>query len=141
MKKVTFFILVFVVSSVYLYAADPLKEYTGKYKLAAGSAVTEVNVVFGNGVLSLTSSMGSTAIEKTTSDTFSIPNYNGTAVFTRNEQKKINGIKIDVMGISLEGVKEEKETIGSSVIPPLPVNQSPFPMKYLPTMLEGDIVE
>jgi hypothetical protein len=138
MKKVTFFILLFTACALYLHAADPLKEYTGKYKLPVGSVVTEVNVVFDNGVLSLTSAMGTTAITKATADTFSIPNYNGTAVFTRNDQKKINGIKIDVLGISLEGIKEEKETIGSSVLP-LPVNKAPFPMKYMPTMLQGDI--
>lgn len=139
MKKVTFFILVFTICGLYLHAADPFKEYTGKYKFPSGSVVTEINVVFDNGVLSLTSTMGATAIEKATSDTFAIPNYNGTAVFTRNEHKKINGIKIEVMGVSLEGVKEEKETIGSGVMPPLPVNKSPFPMKYLPSMLDGDI--
>lgn len=141
MKKVTLFILGFIICSLYLHAADPLKEYTGKYRFSAGSVITEVNVVFDNGVLSLTSSMGATAIQKATADTFSIPNYNGTAIFTRNEQKKINGIKIDVMGISLEGVKEEKETIGSTVMPPLPINKTPFPMKYLPSMLEGDMLD
>ncbi len=141
MKKVTLLIFSIIICSLYLHAADPLKEYTGKYKFPSGSVVTEVNVVIDNGVLSLTSVMGTTAIEKSVADTFSLAAYNGKAVFTRNDQKKIKGIKIDVMGIKLEGVKEEKEISGSGVMPPLPVNKSTFPLKYMPSILEMDIVD
>lgn len=143
MKKVTLFIFAFIICSLYLRAEDPFQQYVAKYKFPPGSVVSEINVVLDNGVLSLTSPMGNTPVEKTTAaDTFSIAAYNGTAVFTRNEGKKINGLKIDVMGISLEGIREEKEnTGGGSVMPALPVNKSTFPMKYLPTMLTADIEE
>lgn len=141
MKKVTFLLITFIACGLYLYANDPLQQYVAKYKFPPGSVVTEINVVLDNGVLSLTSAMGNATIEKTTAaDTFSIPSYNGTAIFTRNEGKKVNGLKIDVMGISLEGIKEEKENIdGGSILPALPVNRSTFPMKYLPAMLTEDI--
>jgi hypothetical protein len=143
MKKVTFFFLTFIVCSLYLHASDPLQQYVARYKFPPGSVLTEINVVLDNGVLSLTSPMGNAVIEKSGStDTFSIISYNGTAVFTRNESKKVNGLKIDVMGVSLEGIKEERENAGSgSVLPALPVSRSTFPMKYLPAMLTGDVVE
>ena len=141
MKKVTLLLLAFITFSLYLRAADPLQQYTGKYKFPPGSVVSEVNVIFDNGVLSLTSTMGNATIEKTCADTFSIAFYNGKAVFTRNDQKKINGLRIDVLGISLEGVKEDKETIGSSMTPVLPVNKSTFPLKYLPALVGDDMLE
>jgi len=134
MKKVTLFFFIFTGSFFYLKAQDSLQQYVAKYKFPAGSVVTEINVAVENGTLMLTSSLGNTAVEKTATDQFSIAAYNGTATFTRNEAKKVSGLKIEVMGLLLEGVKEEKETLGGNV-PPLPVNKSTFPMKYLPSML------
>lgn len=142
MKKVTFFILLFIACSLYLHASDPLQQYVARYKFPPGSVVSEINVVLDNGVLSLTSSMGNTSIDRTAAtDTFAIPAYSGTAVFTRNEGKKINGLKIDVMGISLEGIKEEKDNSGGNMLPALPVSKTTFPMKYLPAILTEDIEE
>jgi hypothetical protein len=139
MKKVTLFLSAFIICSLYVRAQDSLQQYVAKYKFPQGSVVQEINVVMENGTLSLNSSMGTAAIEKIAVDTFAISSYNGTAVFTRNEAKKISGIKIEVMGINLEGVKESKETIsGGAVQPVLPVNTSTFPMRYLPSMLTGD---
>lgn len=142
MKKVTFLIFAFIICGLYLRAEDPLQQYVARYKFPPGSVVSEINVVLDNGVLTLTSAMGITAVEKTAAaDTFSIPSYNGTAVFTRTEGKKIHGLKIDVKGITLEGIREEKENLGGSVSPALPVNKSTFPLKYLPAMLTMDIEE
>lgn len=139
MKKLTLLIVALIFCGIYLHAADPLQQYVARYKFPPGSVVSEINVTLENGVLMLSSAMGNAAIDKTAAaDTFSIPSYNGTAVFTRNEGKKINGLRIDVMGITLEGTREEKENLGGSVAPALPVNKSTFPMKYLPAMLTMD---
>jgi hypothetical protein len=135
MKKVTIFLFIFIASGLYLKAQDSLQQYVAKFKFPQGSVVTEINVALDNGILTLTSSMGNAAIEKAGTDQFTIPAYNGTATFTRNEAKKVSGLKIEVMGILLEGTKEEKESVGGNSIPPLPIYKSTFPMKYLPSML------
>jgi hypothetical protein len=142
MKKVTLSVLAVIAFTLYLHAADPIQEYVAKYKFPQGSVINEINVLVENGVLTLSSSLGNTAIQKANADTFAISSYNGTAVFTRNEAKKITGLKIDVMGISLEGIRDDKENAGNgSVIPVLPVSKSTFPMKYLPSMLAEDTEE
>ena len=140
MKKLTLLTIALIFCGIYLHAADPLQQYVARYKFPPGSVVSEINVTLENGVLMLSSAMGNASIEKTSAaDTFSITSYTGTAVFTRsNESKKVNGLKIDVMGVILEGTREEKENLGGSVAPALPVNKSTFPMKYLPAMLTMD---
>jgi hypothetical protein len=133
MKKNVLFLCLFIISCLYLKAQDSLQQYTAKYKFAQGSIVTEVDVVLDNGVLQVNSTMGNALLEKTTADQFTIPLYNGTVVFIRNEAKKITGIKIDVMNINLEGTREEKEN--SIINMPAPIYKTTFPIKYLPAML------
>jgi hypothetical protein len=52
------------------------------------------------------SSAGSSALEKVSKDTFNLVAYNGTVYFTRDGEKKVNGIKIEVQDTVLEGKKE-----------------------------------
>lgn len=136
MKKALLLVAVFIVSALSLKAGESLEEYAAKYKFPQGSMIPELNVVFENGALSLTSSLGTSVIEKTTEDHFNIPNYKGTAVFVRNSAKKITGIKIEMKGVSISGNREEKDNLTTM---PVPISHSTFPIKYLPAMLtEGD---
>ncbi len=43
---------------------------------------------------------------------------------------------MQINGVSIEGTREVKETDLSNM--PVPINQSPFPLKYLPAMLSDD---
>ena len=132
MKKITLLLLICTVSYFSLKAENSFQQYTGKYIFSQGSILTEINVVIDNGTLQLSSVLGSTVIEKGDNDKFTIPSYNGTAVFVRNEAKKITGIKIEAMGVSLEGTKEEKEANTNA---PVPNYKATFPMKFLPALL------
>ncbi len=129
MKKVTLFLSLFIAVCFSLKAQDSLQQYVAKYKFPDGSAVTEVTVALENGILMVNSAMGNAALEKTTTfDQFTILAYNGTVIFTRNETKKVTGIKIEVMNISLEGTREESAG-GSDYermrIPRLPLPKMP----------------
>lgn len=136
MKKALLLIAVFIISALSLKAEESLQEYAARYKFPQGSMIPEISVVFENGALSLTSPLGTSVIEKTTDDHFNIPNYKGTAVFVRNSAKKITGIKIEMKGVSLSGNREEKDNLTTM---PVPISNSTFPIKYLPSMLtEGD---
>jgi hypothetical protein len=89
---------------------DSLEVYIGKYKFPEGSPVAEINVALENGILILKSRMGDAPLEKADGiDQFSIPSYQGTASFFRNNAKKVSGIHIDAMGRTLEGEKDETE--------------------------------
>jgi hypothetical protein len=140
MKKIMLSLLILIVACLTVKAQDSLQQYVAKYKFPDGSAVTEVDVVLENGVLQINSSMGSSGLDKTTLDTFSIPSYNGIVIFTRNETKKITGIKIDVMNISLEGIREEKENILNN-FPPAPINKFRFPLKNIPALMLQEEVD
>jgi hypothetical protein len=113
MKKVTLLLSIFIAICFSLKAQDSLQQYVAKYKFPDGSVVTEVTVALENDALMVNSAMGNAALEKTDTDKFNMPAYNGTVVFTRNEAKKITGIKIEVMNISLEGTREESAGGGS----------------------------
>jgi hypothetical protein len=85
---------------------DPLLEYTGKYKFPEGSAVTEITVALENGVLYASSAQGNSELKKIEKDVFEIVAYSGKATFKRDEKEKLNGVKIEVEDLILEGTKE-----------------------------------
>ena len=87
-------------------STDSLQEYTGKYKFPEGSVVTEVTVTIENGILFAASVMGSSELKKIEKDIFEIVAYAGKATFKRNEEAKLNGVKIEVEDLILEGTKE-----------------------------------
>ncbi|TAG29833.1 MAG: hypothetical protein EAZ35_09420 [Sphingobacteriia bacterium] len=84
-----------------------LQQYTGKYKFAEGSIVLEAVVSLENGSLSVNTSAGSSPLEKQSDDVFVITAFQGTAVFKRNDAKKVIGVSINAMGYALEGTKED----------------------------------
>lgn len=131
MKKVTFLLAICIASCLSLKANEgSLEEYAAKYKFPHGSSISEVSVVFENGVLHLNSSLGTTSLEKTGDDKFYMPGNSGTVLFLRNRAKKITGIKFDVQNISIDGNREEKEADITT-----PIYKSTFPIKNLPAML------
>jgi len=85
---------------------DSLKEYTGKYKFPEGSVVTEVNITIENGVLFAGSAMGSSELKRIEKDLFEVVTYAGKAIFKRNEEAKLIGVRIEVEDLILEGTKE-----------------------------------
>lgn len=112
MKKLflAFFAITCVVTVQAQTPADSLKEYTGKYKFPEGSAVPEVIVTIENGVLVGASPMGSSELKRIEKDVFEVVAYSGIATFKRDDQSKINGVKIEVEGMVLEGTKSEAAT-------------------------------
>jgi hypothetical protein len=106
MKKCIFSIIAFIAFAI-LHAQDTtLNEYVGTYKFPEGSVVLSVDIKIENGGLMANSSAGSSALEKISKDTFNLVSYSGTVYFTRDADKKVNGIKIEVQDTVLEGKKE-----------------------------------
>ncbi len=82
-----------------------LQEYVGKYKFPDGSVVAEVTVALENGALTMSSSAGVSPLEKQGEDLYTITQFQGTAKFNRDANKKIIGVSINAMGYVLEGTK------------------------------------
>ncbi|MFY7898696.1 MAG: hypothetical protein ACOVNY_00840, partial [Chitinophagaceae bacterium] len=57
------------------------QQLMGKYKFPQGSIVSEISVVFENGGLVMSSSVGSSALEKEADDVYIILAYQGKAAF------------------------------------------------------------
>jgi len=106
MKKITYLFIAFLAIGFCAKAQDSLAQYTGKFNFPEGSIVSYVTVTAEAGKLSFSSDKGSGTIERVDVDSFAIPEYQGTGKYTRNADKKIIGVVIDVMGYHLEGVKE-----------------------------------
>ncbi|MBP7556156.1 MAG: DUF3471 domain-containing protein [Chitinophagaceae bacterium] len=112
MKRIIFFLLIsFYASAVSAQtpapSGDSLKIYTGKYKFPEGSAVAEVRVTITNGVLYADSDIGSSELKHSSGDVFNLLAYDGTATFKRSTEGKVNGVRIEVGDILLEGPKAE----------------------------------
>ncbi|TMI65966.1 MAG: DUF3471 domain-containing protein [Bacteroidetes bacterium] len=85
--------------------ADSLKEYTGKYKFPDGSPFSEVNITLENGVLTASSAAGSSELKRRDGDVFDVVAYSGTAIFKRNDDKKVTKLQIQVNDLDMEGEK------------------------------------
>lgn len=85
----------------------PLEQYIGKYVFPEGSAVPWVEVKLTEGGLITESPMGNATLQRIEKDLFSIVEYNGTSEFRRNGDGKVTGIKVAVMGLEMEGTKEQ----------------------------------
>ncbi|MDO8996317.1 hypothetical protein [Sediminibacterium sp.] len=83
----------------------------GKYKFGEGSPVAEVTVALEGGVLMMNSSAGASTLVKTGEDVYTITQFQGTAKFTRDENKKVTGVTIMAMGYELVGTKEPSSTL------------------------------
>jgi hypothetical protein len=104
----TIFTLGLLLTGMLVIAQDSTtrKELIGRYKFPAGSVVEEVVVMQDNGILMMNSTAGTSSLELVKGDTFNIVNFNGIAVFKRNETKKVIGVHIDASGYVLDGVKD-----------------------------------
>lgn len=113
MKKVILFVFMLVGFTVAANAQtspapkdSTVNQILGKYKFADGSPVAEVTVALENGVLVMNSPAGSSTLEKSGEDVYVITQFQGTAKFTRNENKVVTGVTILAMGYELVGTKE-----------------------------------
>jgi hypothetical protein len=126
MKSITTICLLIFCFSVSSFAqTDTLQQYAGKYKFPEGSVIAEVEVVYTDGALSMTSPAGSSALRFEKDDQFTIVSFDGTAVFTRNAQRKITGVHIEAMGYIMDGTKEEVKE-GYSLAYRLSLNTVPY---------------
>ena len=81
------------------------QDYVGSYKFPDGSPVAEVKVVVDNGAISMESSAGVSPLEKLGEDLYTITQFQVTAKFNRDSNKKVIGVSINAMGYVLEGTK------------------------------------
>jgi hypothetical protein len=108
MKKLTtlFFFMSFLSLSAICQEA-PLENYVGKFVFPAGSPVPHMEVKLNGTTLITESPMGSATLQRVQADQFSIVEYNGLAEFKRNGEGKVVAVKVTVMGLEMEGTKEE----------------------------------
>ncbi len=104
--RLTLFVLFCSITLTTLAQDSAQSQLLGKYKFPDGSVVTEVVVGFENGGLTMNSSAGTSVLELIKGDSFNIVSFNGTAVFKRNDAKKVIGVHVDASGYVLDGVKD-----------------------------------
>lgn len=92
------------------------KEILGKYKFPTGSVVEEVTVAEEGGMLTMSSSVGTSALELVKGDSFNIVSFNGIAVFKRNDLRKVVGVHIDASGYVLDGVKDSVAVASKTMV-------------------------
>jgi hypothetical protein len=110
MKKICFLLFATIASISFAQAQTPtdsLKQYLGTYKFPDGTVITEVVVTLDQNILNMSSTAGTSELQKLGVDSFSVVNFQGTAKFKRNADKKVVGITIDARGYLLEGTKSE----------------------------------
>lgn len=115
MKKIILFAVMFIgFSSAVMansFTADSTEtQLLGRYKFGEGSPVPEVTVALEGDVLMMNSSAGASTLVKTGEDVYTITQFQGTATFKRDENKKVIGVVILAMGYELVGTKEPSAT-------------------------------
>ncbi len=112
MKKILLsFVFVFSLLVVGFGQDAPLESYVGRYVFPAGNQVPYVDVKLVDGNLFSESPNGVANLKRSEGDLFIIVEYEGLAEFIRNEDKKVVKVKVFVMGIEMEGTKEETPAI------------------------------
>ena len=108
MKKISILICFLIVTKLATAQApvDSLREYVGVYKFPPGSEMISLEITVVNGGLFGTTNMGSGSLVRVNKDTFSIPEHNGIAYFSRNAEKKVVRIHLEVGELILDGEKE-----------------------------------
>lgn len=111
MKKITLSIF----ASLFIIAINaqepspkpPLEDFVGRYVFPDGSVVPDVTVALSGEALTMTSTAGTSALTELGRDSFSIVEFNGTAVFKRGDNKKVNAVHIEAAGYVLDGQKQD----------------------------------
>jgi hypothetical protein len=118
MKKLlflSFMVLVFA-GTVNAQSDTAFKQLVGTYTFPDGSVVAQVTVAWDEQTgLTMSSSAGTSDLKKLGTDTFSIVTFEGTAVFKRNNEKKVIGVIIDARGYLLEGVRSEPAVLNRRI--------------------------
>jgi hypothetical protein len=110
MKKLIFSLLAIVGFATASMAQDSTtyKEFYGIYKFNDGSPVAQVEVLWQDNILNLTSDMGTATMELIGKDSFSMSYAGGTIVFQRDSvNKKVISLTIYVSGMELVGTRVE----------------------------------
>lgn len=114
MKKLLFTLIFTTGTLMYVHSQESLNQYAGKYNFPEGSAVREIIVIVENNTLQIGSLVGTASLIKESDDNFTIPAFNGLAIFKRDSNKKITNIFIDLMGLKLDGIKEADTSANQS---------------------------
>lgn len=118
MKKLLFlsFMALVFAATANAQSDTALKQLAGTYTFPDGSVVAQVTVAWDEKAgLTMSSSAGTSDLKKLGTDSFSIVSFEGTAVFKRNNEKKVIGILIDARGYLLEGVRSEPAALNRRI--------------------------
>lgn len=106
MKKL-FLSLILIISFYGLQAqTDSTQQFVGKYNFPEGSVIAYVDVLAENGALSMSTTLGVSALNHLGIDSFEIVQYAGIAVFKRGEDRNVNAVHIEAAGYVLDGQKQ-----------------------------------
>ncbi|TBR18426.1 MAG: hypothetical protein EPO57_07035 [Chitinophagaceae bacterium] len=106
MKKILILFAFFALTEN-LKAQDSLQQYAGKYIIAQeDSPVPEIEVVVLDGNLMMQSQVGASNLTKLGVDSFLLVEFNGSAVFKRNDSGAIVAVHIRAMEYFLIGQKQ-----------------------------------
>lgn len=106
MRKAILFVIACTGFTILQAQDTTLNQYVGTYKFPEGSVVPSVDIKIENGTLMANSTAGASALERVSKDTFNLVSYSGRVYFTRDTDKKVDGIKVEVEDTILAGKKE-----------------------------------
>lgn len=116
MRNLTVIVFIFVscvcanVSFAQTASSDSLKQYVGSYKMKGESPFAIYAVTFADGsILGEADSYGANKlVKKDGADKFqSTSSYGSIITFTRNADKKVNGLKMEIQGTEIFADKQE----------------------------------
>jgi len=107
MKTILLLISFIFCVSLSAFSQESLEQYSGKYQFPDGNMIKEVFVTLENGSLVISSAFCNALLVKDAGDNFTIPAFKGTAVFKRDQSKKVTSVTIALKDLKLDGIKDE----------------------------------
>lgn len=110
MKRILMFILVLIVSCVFLigslFAEEKAKpvflDYTGRYVLPEDSPVSDALIQISDDMLIVSVEQTSTQLEFLEQEKFSIPQFGGVVEFIRDSVNQVVGLKASIPSMEIE---------------------------------------
>lgn len=110
MKKMIFVFAVMLLVSSAVHAQNlkdsaTYKDIFGKYNFEPGNPIDEAEIVWRDSSVVISTSMGDAVLDQLGADSFHMSYQDGTILFKRGDDKKVNQILIMVSGTTLDGKK------------------------------------
>ena len=116
MKRILIIVVLNLIIAKSFAADSTYLQYKGVYLFPYGSMIPSVEIGISDSVLTISSNIGNSRLDKMATDTFYLVAYDGVVIFKRDNTNKVIGIKIEAQAVLLDGDKQADKSSGTKTL-------------------------